>query len=114
MAIGSHDAWIISLSLTVIGPGVGAVIGYATVAVLLFLISPLLALVVGLGVPALALALGPILGRFQRSGAAYRQAQAVLGDRVVDIVAGLRVLSGLAATRASAWCLTFGVRHTHR
>ena len=47
------------------GPGVGAVLAYVVVAVLLLTVSPLLAAVVLLGVPVLAVLVGPLLGRLQ-------------------------------------------------
>ncbi|WP_394350472.1 ABC transporter transmembrane domain-containing protein [Nocardiopsis quinghaiensis] len=48
------DVGRIARMLTMTGPGVGAVIAYTGVAVLLFAVSPVLAAVVGIGVPLLA------------------------------------------------------------
>lgn len=95
VAIGGGDAWTIGRSLTVTGPGVGAVIAYAVIAVLLLRISVLLAVVVLAGVPVMALVVGPALARLQRVGTPYREQQGRLTGRVVDIVAGLGVLNGL-------------------
>ncbi|MCZ2404735.1 ABC transporter ATP-binding protein [Paenarthrobacter sp. Z7-10] len=95
LTIGIGDVGAISRSLTITGPGVGAVVAYIVIAVLLFSLSGTLALVVLLGVPALALILGPLLGRLQRAGTSYRGLQGELTGRMVDIVAGLRVLNGL-------------------
>ncbi len=93
--IGIGDVWVISTSLTVVGPGVGAVIAYLVVAGLLLSISPLLALVVLLGAPLVAVLVGPPLGRLRRAGAVYRDQQGELTGRLVDIVQGLRVLNGI-------------------
>ena len=95
VAIGGGDAWTIGRSLTATGPGVGAVLAYAVIAVLLLRISVLLAVVVLAGVPIMALIVGPALGRLQRVGTTYREQQGRLTGGIVDIVAGLSVLNGL-------------------
>jgi ABC-type multidrug transport system fused ATPase/permease subunit len=95
VTIGIGDVAAISLSLTVTGPGVGGALAYLAVAGLLLTVSPLLAVVVLLGVPLLAVAVGPLLGRLQRVETTYREQQGALAARFVDIVGGLRVLSGL-------------------
>jgi ABC-type multidrug transport system fused ATPase/permease subunit len=95
VAIGGGDAWTIGRSLTVTGPGVGAVLAYVVIAVLLLRISVLLAVVVLAGVPVLALIVGPALGRLQKVGTPYREQQGRLTGRIVDIIAGLSVLNGL-------------------
>ncbi|MEU8222372.1 ABC transporter ATP-binding protein [Kribbella sp. NPDC048915] len=95
VTVGISDVYVVAQALTVTGPGVGAVIGYAVVAVVLFTISPLLAVVVLAGVPLLAVALGPLLHRIERTGGEYRSHQGRLTTRLVDALAGLRVLNGL-------------------
>jgi len=95
LAIGVGDAGTIGRSLTVTGPGVGAALAYVVIAVLLFRVSVLLAVVVLAGVLVLALILGPALGRLQNVGASYRSQQGVLTGRIVDIIGGLSVLNGL-------------------
>ncbi len=95
VTIGGGDAWTIGRSLTVTGPGVGAALAYAVIAVLLLRISMLLAVVVLAGVPVLALILGPALGRLQKVEMPYRERQGLLTGRIVDIIAGLSVLNGL-------------------
>ena len=94
VTIGVGDVWAMAQSLTISGPGIGAAVAYAVVAVLLWSVDPLLAVVVLLGVPLLAVVLGPLLGRLQRAGTTYRRRQAGLTAQVVDIVAGLGVLAG--------------------
>ncbi|WP_169512997.1 ABC transporter transmembrane domain-containing protein [Actinopolymorpha alba] len=95
VAVGVGDAWIIGRSLTITGPGVGAVLGYAVIAVLLMRISVVLALIIVVGLPILLLALGPLLGRVRIRVSDYRDAQELLSTRMVDIVSGLRVLDSL-------------------
>jgi ABC-type multidrug transport system fused ATPase/permease subunit len=94
VTIGVGDVAAMADSLTIAGPGVGAVVAYAVVAVLLWSVDPLLAVVILLGVPLLAVVLGPLFGRLQRAGATYRHRQAGLTAQVVDIVGGLGVLAG--------------------
>ena len=48
-----------------------------------------------LGVPAIALVVGPLLRRLERAESVYRQQQGELTTRAGDIVAGLRVLAGV-------------------
>ncbi|WP_129663973.1 ABC transporter ATP-binding protein [Phytoactinopolyspora endophytica] len=94
-AVQTADVGRISQVMTVTGPGVGAVVAYVVVASLLFAISPLLAVVVLLGVPALALLIGPLLGRLRGAETTYREQQGALTARAGDIVSGLRVLFGI-------------------
>jgi len=102
VTIGIGDVWVIARAMTVVGPGVGAVVAYAVVAILLFRMSPLLAAVVLAGVPVLALVVGPLLGRLQSAGVRYRERQGRLAARLVDVLGGLRILNGLGGKPAHA------------
>ncbi|SCG67457.1 ABC transporter ATP-binding protein [Micromonospora halophytica] len=93
--VGGTDVDRTGQVLTVTGPGVGAVVAYLVVAVLLWSISPLLALCVLVGVPAVGLVVVPLLRRLERAESVYRQQQGELTARSGDIVAGLRVLAGV-------------------
>jgi ABC-type multidrug transport system fused ATPase/permease subunit len=93
--VGGADIGHTSQVLTMTGPGVGAVIAYAVVAVVLWSVSPLLALFVLLGVPAMTVVVGPLLRRLERAESVYRHQQGLLTARAGDIVAGLRVLAGV-------------------
>ncbi|MFG3102783.1 ABC transporter transmembrane domain-containing protein [Streptomyces sp. NPDC048182] len=95
VTIGVGDVQAISTALTVVGPGVGAVVAYTTVAGLMLSVSVRLAVVVLLGVPALAVVVGPLMGRLQGREAEYRELQGVLTERIGDLAGGLRVLGGL-------------------
>jgi len=102
VTIGITDVQIVAQSLTVTGPGFGAVVAYAVVAVVLFTISPLLAMVVLAGVPLLAATVGPLLRRIVRTGGDYRVDVGLLTTRLVDILGGLRVLNGLGGKEFAA------------
>lgn len=102
------DMGRIAVTLTITGPGVGAVIAYAATAVLLFTISAVLAGVVLLGVPLLALAVGPLLGKLHGAEGTYRERQGELTARAGDIVSGLGVLCGIGGKAA------FGKRYRQR
>lgn len=93
--VQAADVLRIAHILTMTGPGVGAVIGYAGVSVLLFTISPLLAAVVVLGVPVLAVVIGPLMGRLHGRQTVYREHQGRTTALAADIVSGLRVLCGI-------------------
>ncbi|MFV2012319.1 MULTISPECIES: ABC transporter transmembrane domain-containing protein [unclassified Micromonospora] len=93
--VGGTDITHTSHVLTLTGPGVGAVLAYLVVAVLLWTVSPVLAAVILIGVPVVAALLGPLLRRLDRAEQTYRREQGQLTARAGDIVAGLRVLAGV-------------------
>ncbi|GHG98062.1 ABC transporter transmembrane domain-containing protein [Streptomyces lanatus] len=95
VTIGVGDVHTISNSLTVIGPGFGAIVAYLTVAVLLVSVSVPIAVIVLLGMPAMAVLVGPLLGRLQGTETEYRERQSILTARIADLAGGLRVLNGL-------------------
>ncbi|CAL9564701.1 ABC transporter transmembrane domain-containing protein [Streptomyces sp. enrichment culture] len=95
VTIGVGDVRTIATSLTAVGPGFGALIAFAAVAALLLSVSPPLAVLVLLGVPVLALVVGPLMRRLQGRESEYRERQGVLTARIADLAGGLRVLGGL-------------------
>jgi ABC-type bacteriocin/lantibiotic exporter with double-glycine peptidase domain len=95
ITIGVGDVWTIAQSLTVVGPGFGALVVYGVVAGVLLSISAPLAAVVLLGVPVIALLAGPLTMRLQSVETEYRERQSVLTARIGDLAGGLRVLNGL-------------------
>ncbi|MEV0784415.1 ABC transporter ATP-binding protein [Streptomyces sp. NPDC050423] len=102
VTIGFRDVAMIAETLTITGPGVGAVLAYVVVAVLLLSVSPLLAVVVLLGVPLLVVLVGPLLWRLQGVEAAYREQQGGLAARFEDMARGLRVLNGIGGKEVYA------------
>ncbi|MET7948927.1 ABC transporter ATP-binding protein [Micromonospora sp. NPDC005324] len=93
--IGGSDIDWTAQVLTLTGPGVGAIIAYGVIAVVLWSISPMLALCVLVGVPIVGLIVGPLLRRLEQVESVYRRQQGALTARSGDIVAGLRVLAGV-------------------
>ena len=95
VSIGGSDVGAISEAQTFVGPGFAALVTYGAIAVVLFGVSPLLAVVVLLGVPVMGLLVGPLLGRLRDTQTEYRSEQGALTARAGDIVSGLRVLCGI-------------------
>jgi ABC-type multidrug transport system fused ATPase/permease subunit len=95
VTIGVGDVTTIAASLTAVGPGLGALVAFVAVAGLLLSVSLPLAVMVLLGVPVLALVVGPLMKRLQGREAEYRERQGVLTARIADLAGGLRVLNGL-------------------
>ncbi|MEU5930962.1 ABC transporter ATP-binding protein [Micromonospora sp. NPDC047187] len=93
--IGGSDIDWTAQVLTLTGPGVGAVVAYGVIAVVLWSISPMLAFCVLVGVPVVGLIVGPLLRRLEQVESVYRRQQGALTARSGDIVAGLRVLAGV-------------------
>ena len=102
VAIGLGDVQTIAQALTVTGPGVGSVVAYMVVAVLLSAMSWVLAVVVLTGVPVLALTVGPVLHRTHKAMTPHREQTRVVVNRLIDVVGGLRVLNGLGG-KESRW-----------
>ncbi|WP_424186236.1 ABC transporter transmembrane domain-containing protein [Actinokineospora sp. G85] len=98
--VGMGDVQPITRSMTAAGPGFGSVVGYLAVVVLMLDISPVLAVVVLTGVPVLALVVGPLLSRLHRVSSGYREREGQLTGRLVDLLSGLRVLTGLGGKQA--------------
>ncbi|MER5472691.1 ABC transporter ATP-binding protein [Streptomyces sp. NPDC002685] len=95
VTVGVGDVQTISWSLTVVGPGLAAVVTYGVVATLLLPVSVLLSVVILLGVPLIAVLVGPLTVRLQGTETGYRERQSVLTARIGDLAGGLRVLNGL-------------------
>ncbi|WP_241474265.1 ABC transporter transmembrane domain-containing protein [Mycolicibacterium neoaurum] len=102
VVIGSADVQQIAAAVMLAGPGVAGVLGYCAIGVVLLGISPVLAAVVLIGVPLMAVLIAPLIGRLQRAEGAYRDHQGRLTARAGDVVAGLRVLCGIGGKRVFA------------
>ena len=96
--LGLSDVMGASTSLTVTGPGVGAVVACAVIGVLVWRVSALLAVTVLVGIPVLAVVVGPLVRRLIASHEGYRTEQGVLSSQLVDAVSGLRVLRAFGGT----------------
>ncbi len=95
VSIGSSDLAHVGNSIEVMGRGAGAVVSFFVVALILLHTSTTLGLVVLLGMPALLLALVPILRPLQARNMAQREMMGQLNSLAADIVGGLRVLRGI-------------------
>jgi ABC-type multidrug transport system fused ATPase/permease subunit len=95
VTVGVGDVQTISTSLTVVGPGLAAVVTYAVVGALLLPVSVTLSVVILLGMPLIGVLVGPLTVRLQGTETAYRDRQTVLTARIGDLAGGLRVLNGL-------------------
>lgn len=95
VSIGTTDVNQIAEVMTIAGPGVGSVVACVVVISLVAAVSPLLAIVIAVGVPVVVIAVGPLLSRLQHSETRYRGQQGELTASTGDIVAGLRVLRGI-------------------
>lgn len=99
VAIGTSDLGHLGHALDVTARASGAVVSIGVVAVILLQTSLPLALLVLVGVPALLLALGPLLAPLQRRTAHQRELTGSLTNLATDIVGGLRVLLGIGGER---------------
>nr|WP_204082666.1 ABC transporter ATP-binding protein [Asanoa ishikariensis] len=93
--VSGRDINYVSHVLTFTGPGIGALVAYAVVAVVLWSAAPVLALLVLVGVPVVVAVISPLLRRLETVETDYRRRQGALTARAADIVAGLRVLAGV-------------------
>jgi ABC-type multidrug transport system fused ATPase/permease subunit len=100
VTIGISDVWTVGRAMNAGGVGVASIIAFCVVAFLLEQISGLLAAVVLIGVPVLALIIAPLLRRTQRAAGRYRHHQGELNGRLVDVIGGLRILNGLGGKEA--------------
>ncbi|WP_156925827.1 ABC transporter transmembrane domain-containing protein [Glycomyces arizonensis] len=100
VSVGITDMRAIGRSIEALAPTVGCAGGIIAVAVLLFTTSVSLGLAVFIGVIAVAVLTGPLLGRLQRRYRSYREHVGAITTRSSDIVAGLRVLRGVGGEDA--------------
>jgi ABC-type multidrug transport system fused ATPase/permease subunit len=100
VAAATNDALHIGSAFDITARLAGAVISYAVVAVILLDTSVFLGAVVLLGVPAMVLAMGPVLRPLQRRQHVQREVAGKLTALGADTVAGLRVLRGIGGEPA--------------
>ena len=95
VSIGTSDVNQIADVMTMAGPGIGSAIACLVLAALVFAISPVLAVIILIGVPGTVLVVRPLLNRLQAAESRYREEQGVVTSTAGDIVSGLRVLRGI-------------------
>ncbi|WP_225878346.1 ABC transporter transmembrane domain-containing protein [Spongiactinospora rosea] len=102
VSVGNSDIGHIGNAMDILVRGIGALVAIAAVTVILITTSPTLGLVVLIGVPLMAVAVGPLLRPLHRRQHAHRELQGDLATRAADIVGGLRVLRGVGGEEVFA------------
>ncbi|NUW46379.1 ABC transporter ATP-binding protein [Nonomuraea rhodomycinica] len=102
VSVGNSDIAHIGNSMDILLRGTGSVVAIVTVTVILISTSLPLGLMVLVGVPLMAVAVGPLLRPLHRRQKAQRELTGELSTRAADIVAGLRVLRGIGGERVFA------------
>jgi ABC-type multidrug transport system fused ATPase/permease subunit len=95
VSVGSGDLAYIGNLLDISARFAGAIVAFFIVAAILLTSSPLLGLVVLIGVPVMLFCLGPMLRPLHTRQLAQREAVSELNSLGSDIVSGLRVLRGI-------------------
>ncbi|MEU6427479.1 ABC transporter ATP-binding protein [Microbispora sp. NPDC046973] len=102
VSVGNSDIAHIGNAMEILLRGAGAAIAIVAVTVILLATSVPLGLVVLVGVPLMAAAVGPLLKPLHRRQHEQRDLQGDLATRAADIVAGLRVLRGVGGEQVFA------------
>ncbi|NUW35274.1 ABC transporter ATP-binding protein [Nonomuraea sp. SMC257] len=102
VSVGNSDIAHIGNSMDILLRGTGSIVAIVTVTVILISTSLPLGLMVLVGVPLMAVAVGPLLRPLHRRQKAQRDLTGELSTRAADIVAGLRVLRGIGGERVFA------------
>ncbi|WP_169948720.1 ABC transporter ATP-binding protein [Microbispora sp. H11081] len=102
VSVGNSDIAHIGSAMDVLLRGVGAGVAVIAVTVILVATSAPLGMVVLVGVPLMAAAVGPLLKPLHRRQHEQRDLQGDLATRAGDIVAGLRVLRGVGGEQVFA------------
>ena len=95
VSIGAGDLSYIGNLMEISARFAGAIVAFVVVAAILLSSSPVLGLVVLIGVPIMLFCLGPMLRPLHKRQSAQREAVGELNSLGSDIVAGLRVLRGI-------------------
>ncbi|TCO64907.1 ABC transporter transmembrane domain-containing protein [Actinocrispum wychmicini] len=99
VAVGASDLYSIAGLLEIIGRLTGSVVAFGLVATLLTSHTPVLGLVVLLGMPLATLGFMPLLKPLQNRTEAHREEVGTATAVAADIVSGLRVLRGIGGER---------------
>ncbi|WP_182899961.1 ABC transporter ATP-binding protein [Microbispora sp. H10830] len=102
VSVGNSDIAHIGNAMDILLRGTGAAVAIVAVTVILLATSVPLGLVVLVGVPLMAAAVGPLLKPLHRRQHEQRDLQGDLATRAADIVAGLRVLRGVGGEQVFA------------
>lgn len=95
VAVNANDVEKVARAFDVIPRFIGAIVAFVVIALVLMYSSMTLGIVVLVGVPLLALVVGPVLKPLQRREAVQRRKLGRTTELAADTVAGLRVLRGI-------------------
>jgi ABC-type multidrug transport system fused ATPase/permease subunit len=99
VAVGSSDLYSIAGLMAVISRLTGAVAAFVVVAVALLSSTPILGLVVLVGVPLATLGFIPLLGPLRKRTEVHREEVGAATAVAADIVSGLRILRGIGGEK---------------
>jgi ABC-type bacteriocin/lantibiotic exporter with double-glycine peptidase domain len=102
VAVGSSDIYHIGDVFEIISRGSGALLAFGVAAAALLHSSPLLGVVVLVGVPLATVGIAPLLGPLRRRTEEHREQLSAATSMAADIVSGLRVLRGIGGERRFA------------
>jgi ABC-type multidrug transport system fused ATPase/permease subunit len=93
--IGASDIERVGDALDVVARFSGGIVSYGVIATVLLVVSPVLGLIVVLGVPVAVLTVAPLLKPFERRQTVERDRRTDASSIASDTVTGLRILRGL-------------------
>jgi ABC-type multidrug transport system fused ATPase/permease subunit len=102
VAVGSSDIYHIGDVFEIMSRSAGALVAFGAAAAALLHSSPLLGVVVLVGVPLATVGVAPLLGPLRRRTEEHREQVGAATSMAADIVAGLRVLRGIGGERRFA------------
>jgi len=102
VAVGSSDIYHIGDVFEIMSRGSGALLAFGAAAAALLHSSPLLGVVVLVGVPLATVGIAPLLGPLRRRTEEHREQVSAATSMAADIVVGLRVLRGIGGERRFA------------
>ncbi|MGP4016782.1 ABC transporter transmembrane domain-containing protein [Saccharopolyspora sp. 5N708] len=95
VAVGASDIYRIGGFFEVIGRATGSLVSFAVAAIVVLWISPIMGVVVLIGVPLATVGIGPLLRPLRRREETHRERLGQVSAQAADIVSGLRILRGI-------------------
>ncbi|MBB5154502.1 ABC transporter transmembrane domain-containing protein [Saccharopolyspora phatthalungensis] len=95
VAVGASDIYRIGSLLEVIGRATGSLVSFAVAAIVVLWISPIMGVIVLIGVPLATGGIGPLLRPLRRREETQRERLGQVSAQAADIVSGLRILRGI-------------------
>ncbi|QIZ35089.1 ABC transporter ATP-binding protein [Saccharopolyspora sp. ASAGF58] len=95
VTVGASDIFRVGGLFEVIGRATGSLVSFAVAAIMVLWISPVMGVVVLIGVPLATVGIGPLLNPLRRRNEAQREQLAQVSAQASDIVSGLRILRGV-------------------